>query len=121
MDTAIPTAALLRNFLERGWEPTDFILTSFNHIELEKFHVLLPSVPFGPIISSLMTDYAKFAQKLAANYLVNDFEYTTPELVQDAHERGLKVLVYTVDGIEDIADVRAMRVDGIITNWPNLV
>jgi glycerophosphoryl diester phosphodiesterase len=39
----------------------------------------------------------------------------------DAHQRGLKVFVYTVNHPDDIARLEAMGVDGIFTDLPELV
>jgi glycerophosphoryl diester phosphodiesterase len=41
-------------------------------------------------------------------------------LVDDAHHRGLKVLVWTVDDEDRIAELASWSVDGIITNRPGV-
>ncbi len=45
-------------------------------------------------------------------------ECLNPEIVNDAHRRGLKVWVYTVDNPEQIKQVLQYQVDGIFTNFP---
>jgi glycerophosphoryl diester phosphodiesterase len=44
----------------------------------------------------------------------------TPELVQAAHARGLRVSVYTIDAPEDMIRLWKMGVDGLITNRPDV-
>ncbi len=48
-----------------------------------------------------------------------DFQDLTVYKVQDAHERGLKVVPWTVNQLADMRKMRKFEVDGIITNWPN--
>lgn len=50
-----------------------------------------------------------------------DLPYTaiTPELVDGAHRRGLKVLPYTVDDPDRMRELIATGVDGIISDYPD--
>jgi glycerophosphoryl diester phosphodiesterase len=45
----------------------------------------------------------------------------TPELVDAAHGAGLPVFVYTVNERRDLDRVRALGVDGVISDWPSRV
>jgi len=120
-NTALPTAQVIREYLKKGWRAQDFMVSSFMHPELQKFHSLMPSIPFGPLTDGIMLNYSKTAQEMGANYLVMNFEYANLDLVQDAHKHGLKLFVYTVDDSKDIAQMQDLGVDGIISNYPNLV
>ncbi|MFQ3598701.1 MAG: glycerophosphodiester phosphodiesterase family protein [Chloroherpetonaceae bacterium] len=44
----------------------------------------------------------------------------TPELVAQVRRRGLKLIVWTVNTLDDMKHLKAMGVDGIITDYPNL-
>ncbi|WP_421782152.1 glycerophosphodiester phosphodiesterase [Kiloniella litopenaei] len=44
----------------------------------------------------------------------------TPELVQEAHKEGLKVIPWTVNNPEDFLRLIKMGVDGIITDYPDI-
>jgi glycerophosphoryl diester phosphodiesterase len=118
-DTAAPVANLISEYLKKGWHAKDFMVSSFMHPELQKFHKLMPLIPFGPLTDGVMLNYSQVAQNIGAQYLIINFEYATKALVQDAHAHGLKLLVYTVDDLKDIAHVKALGVDGIISNFPN--
>ncbi|RMG19208.1 MAG: glycerophosphodiester phosphodiesterase [Bacteroidetes bacterium] len=48
------------------------------------------------------------------------FQPLTRRFVNMAHKRGLKVFTYTVNEPSDMRAVRALGVDGIITNYPDL-
>jgi glycerophosphoryl diester phosphodiesterase len=47
--------------------------------------------------------------------------YTTPELVAEAHAAGLAVVPWTIDDAATMASLMDAGVDGIITNYPDLL
>lgn len=48
-----------------------------------------------------------------------DYELVTPEMIDEAHERGMKVIPWTVNSTEEMRELLEMGVDGIITDYPN--
>ncbi len=46
-------------------------------------------------------------------------EFVNKEFVDDAHNRGLKVYVWTVNDSDDIEKMKALKVDGIFSNFPD--
>jgi len=119
--TAIPTANVLKDFISKyGWQNQDFIITSFNHPELQKFHKVMPKIPFGPLQEGLLLNAVHYAHKMGAGYLSLNFEYVNAKLIRHAHRLGLKVLVYTVNDKLEITAMKKLGVDGIISNFPDL-
>ncbi|GLS83321.1 glycerophosphodiester phosphodiesterase [Paraferrimonas haliotis] len=95
-----------------------FLLSSFNHQLLNESYRLRPELKIGALTSCLPLDLAYFAQQLNA-YSVNcDVDFLNQAMVDDAHQRGLKVFVYTVDEEEDIELLSQWGVDGIFSNFP---
>lgn len=120
-NTALAVAQIIANFIQtKNWQVNDFIVTSFNHPELQIFHSLISDVPFGPLLDGLLLDTVGYAKSFNANYLSLDFEYVTPDLVWQIHQAGLKLLVYTVNNRPDITLMQSYKVDGIISNFPTL-
>ncbi len=60
-------------------------------------------------------------KKIGADVIAVNKELLIPALVQEAHERGLKVEVWTVDAEEEMKKFVTMGVDGIITNRPDVL
>ncbi|GEM_PF-551838 len=56
-----------------------------------------------------------------ADALHPDIGYTTPELVQNAHDQGMKVNVWTVNDPADMLRFYRMGCEGVISNHPDLV
>lgn len=48
-----------------------------------------------------------------------NYQLVTHELVSEAHERGMKVVPWTVNTIEEMRKLIEMKVDGIITDYPD--
>lgn len=82
-----------------------------------------------------------YRKKWFAGYELRKYDYSFPKLisalggkgwspdyrdlkfesVEEAHRYGLKVVVWTVDKIEDMQRFIAMQVDGIVTNRPDIL
>lgn len=118
--TADEVARLTRRAeAELGFAPTQWVVSSFHHPELARFAALRPDIRLGALTSTIPLTLAKFAAELGAWSLNCDVDFVDQALVQDAHDRGLKVLVYTVDEPADQAMLADIGVDGIFTNRPD--
>ncbi|MFH1379490.1 MAG: glycerophosphodiester phosphodiesterase family protein [bacterium] len=105
---------------EKNWRYSDFLISSFNHYELKQMYGLCPDVKMGAVIAGIPIGYAESAQKLHAYSIHLSKEFITPEFVDDAHRRDLKVFVYTINDAAYYEKVTAMGVDGIFTDFPDL-
>ena len=45
----------------------------------------------------------------------------TKEEIEECHKRGIKVVVWTPNTKEEIDELKSMGVDGIITDYPQLL
>ncbi|MGL6415239.1 glycerophosphodiester phosphodiesterase [Aeromonas veronii] len=119
-DTADAVAALTRRAeAELGFTPAQWVVSSFHHPELVRFAALRPDIRLGALTANLPLNLAQFADELGAWSLNCDVDFVDRILVEDAHQRGLRVLVYTIDYQEDYEKLASMRVDGIFTNRPD--
>ncbi|MGN5001327.1 glycerophosphodiester phosphodiesterase [Aeromonas dhakensis] len=109
----------LRAEAELGFTTAQWVVSSFHHPELARFAALRPEIRLGALTSTIPLTQAAFAAELGAWSLNCDVDFVDQQLVQDAHDRGLRVLVYTVDDPADQAMLAAIGVDGIFTNRPD--
>lgn len=118
--TAKPVSELIKHFIDnKGWLLDDFIVSSFNHYELKEFGAMTPAVKIGALIVGIPIGFAEFAEKLNA-YSVNlCVEFINQEFVDDAHRRGMKVYVWTVNDADEIKRMKSLSVDGIFSNFPD--
>lgn len=118
-DTAEPLFKLLKKAeTELGTEPDKLLISSFNHHLLKQIKKQRPDLKIGALTASLHLDYAAFASELGAWSVHCDGGFINQDLVQDAHQRGLKVLVYTVNDVTTAKKLRQLGVDGIFCNYP---
>jgi glycerophosphoryl diester phosphodiesterase len=123
MKSADGTAALvareLRDRVADGWQATQFLVSSFHLPELYEFKQLLPEVPIAALVCGVPLDWAACASELGAQALNIAADFADPRLIQDAHARGLKVYVYTVNEPDDVALLKAIGADGVFSDYPD--
>lgn len=101
-----------------NFKPEQFIVTSFNHHLLLAFKSIAPTIRIGALTASNPLKHAHFAQKLQAYSVNADMSFVDQAFVTDAHNRGLKMFVYTVDEPEDLLRLKSWGVDAVFSNGP---
>lgn len=121
--TAKPVAKLLKKYLKKGWHNSDFLISSFDHAQLLQFKKLLPKIQIGILFKrkNMPKNIVASAQAYHANFIGLDLKAVTSELINAAHQADLPVFVWTVNDKQTADKMRAMSVDGIFSNYPDLV
>jgi glycerophosphoryl diester phosphodiesterase len=120
--TASPVVRLIDRYVqERGWGYEDFLVSAFDPTQIQTAKKLQPQIRIGALIDKLLPALALFAEQMEAWSLHPARRCVTPELVADAHRRGLKVLVFTINKPAEIAAMTALGVDGVFTDFPERV
>lgn len=109
---------LIKATSEYGFQWDQFIVSSFNQHIVLNVKKQIPKVKTAALITGCPIAYAEFTEKLGV-YSVNPaIDFVDKNFVEDAHNRGLEVWVYTVDTLEDIQRCQSLGVDAIFTNFP---
>ena len=117
--TAAPVTALIAEYVNRhGWSFDDFLVSSFDHARIREAKEWCPDIRIGALIMKTPRGLAKFAETLGAWSLHADKRCVTPKLVADAHARGLKVFVFTINQPGEIVRMKTLGVDGIFSDFP---
>lgn len=120
-NTAQLVVTLIQEYLAQGWEYGDFLISSFNHYELQQVKVIDPQISIGILIYGLPWKYLEIAQELSADIVIVNLDYVNAKLVTTVQQHNLACWVYTVNRPKDISHLRELGVDGIFTNYPDLV
>lgn len=96
-------------------------VSSFDHKALQRLHAVWPELPLGMLYSENLLDPVGMAQQIGAGALHPAFYWVYPELVQVAHAAGLSVNAWTVNDPPFIAAMKAMGVDGIMSDFPERI
>jgi glycerophosphoryl diester phosphodiesterase len=97
------------------------VVSSFDHEALYSVRSLDEKVRLGYLLglNTLKTAFGEM-KDLSAESLNMSIRQTTARAVKSSHDRGCKVLVYTVNTPADRDRLNAMGVDGIFCNYPEL-
>ncbi|KXI28358.1 glycerophosphodiester phosphodiesterase [Paraglaciecola hydrolytica] len=117
-DVALVITLINKAQAELGFKQEQFIVSSFDHHLLAQIKQLSPTLKIGALTASKPIDYALFAATLGAYSVNADITFLDQAFVDDAHQRGLQVMVYTVDEAEDLEMLYHWGVDGVFCNSP---
>jgi glycerophosphoryl diester phosphodiesterase len=97
------------------------IVQSFDDRALNYLHEKYPEFTLSYLIRDHDTDFDKFMGLLnfTPEWLSPNFAAVTPEFLAEAAKRGMKVVTWTVDQPEDLQRMIDLKVDAIITNYPD--
>lgn len=118
---AAAVAACLQDYLAEGYPANQLMVSSFHLPELWEFRQALPQVPIAMLTCGVPLDWAGTASELSARCLNLSGEFVDTKLVADAHARGLRVNVYTVNTVEELRLFRVAGVDGVFTDYPDRI
>lgn len=98
------------------------IVQSFDMRPLQVLHRTHPNLKLGFLTGDRKKSFEENIEKIGfipafynPNYLL-----ATPDLVRKCHEKGILIEPWTVNTLEEMKALKAMGVDGIITDYPNL-
>ncbi|MBJ6369753.1 glycerophosphodiester phosphodiesterase [Snuella sedimenti] len=120
--TAEKTCETIKDCVEnKGWKYSDFIVSSFQHHELEDVFRINKNIPLAVLTKASVAEAMEFAETIGAKIIHPNFALLTKENVKFAQSKGYKVNTWTVNDPETIARMRRYGVDGIISDVPDKV
>lgn len=112
--------AKLLELLEKTGLKKNVVLVSFLEDTLRKVRQLDAQIETG-LIYAKHKNPLKAALELKVQWLLSFYRFAHEANVQKAHEKGLKILVWTVNTTNEIAKMRAKGIDGIASDKPDLL
>ncbi|WP_419394044.1 glycerophosphodiester phosphodiesterase [Cytobacillus praedii] len=99
------------------------IIQSFNFESMKSMDQLLPKVPIGVLTSNLKDTTAEALQEFStyADWFNPSYVIVTEELVNQVHSLGMQIGSWTVRSQEAADFLFDMKVDAIITDYPDYV
>ena len=119
-DSFVRSCALLLHSKQLG---DRLVVQSFDVRALEYMKERYPEFILSYLVGSEEPDFDKFMEKLdiAPEWLSPHYSIVTEELVKKCREKGMKIVPWTVDEPEDIKKMLDLKVDAIISNYPDRV
>lgn len=102
-------------------DQVQILISSFNPVMLLNMHQAAPNYDYAVLYDhdTFTNDWQLIADACGAKYIHIDQCDATPENIQNIHDRGFKVNVYTVNSQADIERLEQAGVDGIFTDIAN--
>lgn len=97
------------------------IISSFNHYSVKKCKEISPEIATGILYDSVLYNVGKYAKEIGADGCHPLFYTLKPYIVEDIKKRGLKINTYTVNEKKYMEMMIDMGIDGIITNYPDVL
>lgn len=119
---ALPVADLITGYVKhKKCSYENFIVASFDHYAVLRFHEYCPQVKTGVIFDGNPIGYADIARRAHANYAMMAYEWITKEFIADAHASGIQVFAYTVNTQAIAKKLRKLKIDGMVSNYPDIL
>lgn len=120
--TASPTCDLIEFYVKkRKWRYDDFLLSSFDHKQIRQAKKRCPEIPIAPNLNSNRLCYTRWEGLMKPYSIHCDLAHATPALIDRIHRHNCRAFVFTVNRAEEIQRLAAMGVDGVFTNYPELI
>ncbi|WP_300485728.1 glycerophosphodiester phosphodiesterase family protein [Flavobacterium sp.] len=118
--TAEPVAELIQHYVtEKGWRYKDFVVSSFQKEELKRIKKINPEIPIGILTQASVEQAIHWAEQLSAQAIHPHFSLLTEDNCKEAQAKGYAIFTWTVNEEDDIRRVKALGVNGVISDYPN--
>lgn len=117
--TAVPVNGLVEEYVrEKGWTPGNIVISSFKWDELRAIRKENEALQIAVLIAEDPLEAIPVAKELRAVAINPHFSTLNEGNVAQIHREGLKIFPWTVNEPTDLERMKALGVDGIITNYP---
>lgn len=99
------------------------VVQCFDHRALNYMNEKFPELQYSYLVDAKAPEFEKYMAKLnfTPKWLSPHHSITDEALVKKCHEKGMKIVPWTVDKPEDIKRILGLDVDAIISNYPDRV
>ncbi|WP_405384416.1 glycerophosphodiester phosphodiesterase [Maribacter sp. LLG6340-A2] len=120
--TADKVNHIMKYYIEnQNWSAENFIISSFNWEELKMMRKLNPNVAIAVLTEEDPVKAIPMAKELNAVAINPYFKNLDLEKANEIRDAGFKIYTWTVNEPADINAMKRIKVDGIITNFPERV
>lgn len=101
------------------WCMQQFIVSSFDHAQLQRVKSLDSAVQTGLLLCGAVINLAQYAADLGVMAVHFSESFVRPEWVAEVQAAGLWAFAYTVNEACDLQRLRNMGIDGVFTDYPD--
>lgn len=121
-DTALKTCEIIEGFVQnQGWDYQDFIVSSFQHTELEVAFKTNKNIPLAVLTKASVAEAMEYAKTIDAKIIHPNFALLTTDNVKLAQNQGYQINTWTVNDADTILRMKSYGVDGLISDVPDKI
>jgi glycerophosphoryl diester phosphodiesterase len=110
-----------KNSTENNWNYSSFLVSSFDWKALEKVRFLSPKIQIGVLTEDHLQTAFEFAKQINAYSIHPYFKLLNEENTAKLQNSGFKIYTWTVNNQDDIDKMKSLKVDGIISDFPDRI
>jgi len=113
-----PVIGVIAQFLEKGWQSSDFFLLSYSQNTLQELHVAFPDI--NKIVLERWSSIRAVlrARQLGTTYICMNQRWLWRGVIKSLAQRGFKLAAYTVDNPAQAKRWQNTGLEAIVTNYP---
>ena len=113
---------LLMDVIQKKGIAPYVVIQSFDKRTIQLIHEKYPNVRTSFLVANKKTYEENIADLGYKPFILSPvWQMVNEDLVKKAHADGVKVIPWTANKAEDIAALKALGVDGIISDYPNIL
>lgn len=97
------------------------IVSSFNHYSILKFKKLAPNIKCGLLVEGSLINAGEYTFKNKVECFHPNFSTLNNITIEELKKNNIEINTWTVNKKEDIKYLISKNIDGIISNYPDLV
>lgn len=101
-----------------SWSYNHFIISSFDWTVLTGVALLNSQIKLGVLTEDELEKALAFAEKIKANCIFPHFSLLNAEICEEISQKNIKIYPWTVNEIEDIQRMKTLKINGIISDFP---
>ena len=106
---------------EKNWKYENFIVSSFDWNALQQVRFLNDKIQIGVLTATDLDLAFAFAKFIKAKSINSFFHLLNQENVDKIQAKGFEIHTWTVNEIEDINKMKRLKVDAIISDFPEWI
>jgi glycerophosphoryl diester phosphodiesterase len=103
---------------ERNWNYNQFIISAFDWTVLSQVALLNYQIMLGVLTYNELNNAMAFAEKIKANCIFPHFSLLNVEICKEIIQKRIKIYPWTVNKSDDIQRMKTLKINGIISDFP---
>ena len=107
-----------KSISDDSWEYDQFIISSFDWTVLEQIKSLNSRIKLGVLTFDELHKALAFAERIKADCIFPHFSVLNSEICEAIFQKNIKIYPWTVNKIDDLQRMKTLKINGIISDFP---